>query len=305
MIKIYYRSIKEREINVINDFRIGSLIYVESPTEEELSLISQNTNFNLDILKEALDIYEVPRLEIDQETIYLYSRIPYEEEKLITTFPFLVALNENFILIIFLKRFSFFEEIINKDNFYTTQRTKCLFQIFSEINFIYNKVLVNINKKIRKIGFALEKIDNKDINRLVYFETILNDFLSALVPTNTALDSLLQNKILKLYEEDKDLIENLSVANNQLIELAKSNLKNIVNIREAFSTILTNNLNYIIKVFTALTVILNLPVIITGLYGMNVALPFSNNPHAFSYILLLNLFIVISLVILFVRKKWL
>lgn len=305
MITIYYRSVKERKMTVVNDFRVGSLIYFEAPTEEELNLVSQKTNFDLAILKEALDIYEVPRIEVDKNAIYFYSRFPHEEEKLISTLPFLIALNENFILLLFIKGSLFFKEIINKENFYTTQRTKCLFQIFSEINLIYNKVLVNINKKVRKIGFALERIDNKDINRLVYFETILNDFLSALIPTNAALNQLQQNKILKLFPEDMDLIENLSIANNQLIELAKSNLKNIVNIREAFSTILTNNLNYIIKVFTALTVILNLPVVITGLYGMNVHLPFGDHPKAFVYILTLNLFIIIFLIFLFVRKKWL
>ncbi|GIW66728.1 MAG: magnesium transporter CorA [Candidatus Parcubacteria bacterium] len=305
MIKIYYKSIKEKEVILIDSFRIGSLVYLNSPTDEELELVSQELGFDLNALRDALDIYEVPRVEIENNKIYFYARVPYEAEKTIKTLNFLIAIDDNFILIITPGEISFLEELIFRENLNTTQRTKCFFKIFSYVNVIYSQVLTRINKKITKFTINITKITNRDISQFVYFETILNDFLAALIPMQTALNQLLQNKVLKFYEEDKELIENLILANNQLIELTKSNLKNIVNVREAYSTLLSNDLNQIIKIFTALTVIINIPVIIASFYGMNVSLPLQDKPDIFYWLIFLNLLIVGFLIILFIRKKWL
>ncbi len=305
MIKIYYKSLKEKEVILIDNFKTGSFVYLQSPTDEELKLVSSELDFDLDALQDALDIYEVPRLETENNKIYFYARVPHEIEKSINTLTFLIAINDKFILTIAPSEIYFLEELILKENLNTTQREKCFFRIFSYINIIYNRVLIKINKKIRKFTVNITKITNRDINQFVYFETVLNDFLFALVPMQTGLNQLLQNKILKFYDEDRELIENLILATNQLIELAKSNLKNIVNIREAYSTLLSNDLNQVIKIFTALTVIINIPVIIASFYGMNVDLPLANKPDIFYWLIFLNLIIVGFLIILFVRKKWL
>jgi magnesium transporter len=305
MIKIYYKSLKEKEVILIDNFKTGSFVYLQSPTDEELKLVSSELDFDLDALQDALDIYEVPRLETENNKIYFYARVPHEIEKSINTLTFLIAINDKFILTIAPSEIYFLEELILKENLNTTQREKCFFRIFSYINIIYNRVLIKINKKIRKFTVNIIKITNRDINQFVYFETVLNDFLFALVPMQTGLNQLLQNKILKFYDEDRELIENLILATNQLIELAKSNLKNIVNIREAYSTLLSNDLNQVIKIFTALTVIINIPVIIASFYGMNVDLPLANKPDIFYWLIFLNLIIVGFLIILFVRKKWL
>lgn len=305
MIRIYYRSVREKNALVIDQFKIGSFVYLESPSEEELLTISEKLGFNMEFLQDALDDYEVPRLEVENNSIYFYGRFPSEVDKTISTTPFLISLNDNFILLIANREVPFIDDILRDENFYTTQRTKCFFQIFSKINLIYSRVLININKRVRKFIVAPEKILNKDIKQFVFFETILNDFLSALISMDNAFNQLLQNKILKPYDQDRELIENLIRANNQLIELAKSNLRNIVNIREAYSTILSNDLNQVIKIFTALTVVLNLPVIFASFYGMNVKLPFENYPHTFYWIVILNLLIVLVVILVFIRKKWL
>src|SRR4030042_71073 len=152
----------------------------------------------------------------------------------------------------------------------------------------------------------MEKIGNKDIVQFVNFEGVINDFLAALVPTNTILNNLLNStasrRLLELYEEDKDLIEDLFLSNNQLIELCKANLKTIVNIREADSTIMTNNLNRVIKFFTALTIILTVPMIASSFYGMNINLPFAEHPMAFWGILITTLVVSFILLAIFFRK---
>jgi magnesium transporter len=89
------------------------------------------------------------------------------------------------------------------------------------------------------------------------------------------------------------------------MEISRSNIKNIVNLREAYSTILTNNLNRVIKLFTSITVLLTIPTIISSIYGMNVQLPFDKNPLAFFGIIIVILTISASLFYLFNKKQWL
>src|SRR3990172_1492160 len=132
-----------------------------------------------------------------------------------------------------------------------------------------------------EITFLREKINNKDIIQFVTYESVLNDFLTALEPTNVILKNLFSGKFLKLTDQEKEWVEDLYFSNSQLIELSQANLRNIVNIREAYSTIITNNLNRVIRLLTSLTVILAVPTMIASIYGMNIDLPFDHSPNAF------------------------
>jgi magnesium transporter len=151
----------------------------------------------------------------------------------------------------------------------------------------------------------MESIKNKDIVQFVNFESVINDFLSALVPANTMLTKLMSGKYFKLYEEDKDLIEDMYLSHNQLIVLCRANLKNIVNIRDAYSTIMTNNLNRILKMLAALTVVLTIPTTIGSFFGMNVAVPLDQNPHAFGFIVVGAILLSALALVVFIKNKWL
>lgn len=102
-----------------------------------------------------------------------------------------------------------------------------------------------------------------------------------------------------------DTIEDLSLESGQLAQITKDTIRNMVNIREAYSTILTNNLNRVIKLFTSLTIILTLPTIVGTFYGMNVALPFAQNPYAFFGILGITIMLSLIALIIFIRNDWL
>jgi magnesium transporter len=129
--------------------------------------------------------------------------------------------------------------------------------------------------------------------------------MAALVPSSTILKRLLIGRYLTMHEDDKELIEDLLLSNEQSIEGCKSNIKTIVSIREAYSTIATNNLNQIIRVLTSITVVLTIPTIIGTIYGMNVVLPLGTNPGAV-WLLLGFMLITSALLLVFFRyKKWL
>lgn len=305
MIKIYKKAINDKYLKILKEFKVGSWINVANPTEKESRYLVRNFGLDASLLKDALDPHEVPRLEIEKETTYIFTRVPYQEGGKLTTVPLLIAISDNFLATICLKGLPFLEKFFNeKVEFYTTQKTRLFLQIFSEINQTYNNFLTNISKNVRSLSVQLEKIDNKDIARFVSFEVILNDFLAALVPTNTLLENLLSGRFLKLYEEDKDLVEDLSLGAGQLIERCKADLKNIVNIRESYSTIVTNDLNRVIKLLTALTIILTIPTIIASIYGMNLRLPLASLPNAFWWILGIISFLSFILLVVLIKKRW-
>jgi magnesium transporter len=145
-------------------------------------------------------------------------------------------------------------------------------------------------------------INNQDFIDFVLIEDELNEFLSALLPTTAILRRLLLGRHITLYAEDQELVEDLLLNNEQSIEGCQSNIKSIINIREAYSTISSNNLNRSMKILTIATVLITLPNVLFGMYGMNIALPFQHEPWAYVLVVVFSI-TVCMLVYLVGRRK--
>ena len=305
MIKIYKKLIKDDSLKVLTDFESNAWVHVVGPTESELEVVSKRFSIDIGLLRDAVDFYELPRIEVEDSTTFIYTQFPYNDGNNIVTVPVLFVIGRNFFITVSDKEFPGIKLFTDeKVDFYTTQKTKLFLLLFSQINTTYNAFLLRIIRQIKSSRIKLEKIKNKDVLQLVTSEEILNNFLSILVPTNNVLKSLLTGRFLRLFEEDEDLVEDLFLDSGQLIEQIRSNLKNIVNIRDAYSTIMTNNLNSVIKLLTSLTVILMVPNIISGLYGMNVSLPFSQSPLAFFALTLTIVIFSVLIFVLFLAKRF-
>jgi len=303
VLKLYYKNIRNNELTAIQEFKKGSWIYSENPTPEEIAQLVSVYKLDEGLLLDSLDPYEVPRTELEEGILYIFSRFPYEENSHILTTPLLIAIGEDFLLTISKNQNPLLQHFLDgKTEFTTTQKAKFLLQILIKTNSLYKRHIHQISRKIKELSTRLENIDNHDIIKFVDYEGILNDFLSALIPSELIFERLMQEHMLMLFEEDMELVEDLSLSNRQLIEIAKSNLKNIVNVREAYSTIMTNNLNKTMKTLTSITVILTIPTIVASFFGMNVDLPFDNHPLAYVFILLLT-FIVGGIVVYFLIKR--
>ncbi len=306
MLRIYQKTIRDKQLRLLEAPKVGSWIYVEDPTNEEIRSLVEQFSLEESLLRDALDFQEVPRIEVEKKITYIFTRVPSGEGSRIFTLPLLIIIGEDFVATVADRPVPFLEQFIQtKIDFSTTQKTKFFLQIFSQAVEAYNALLVSIHRRVRTAGIHIEEISNKDIAQLVLFEGVVNDFLSALVPTNIILGNLLSGRYLKLYEEDKDLIEDLVLGTGQLIETCKSNLRTMVNIRESYSTIITNNLNRVIRLLTALTVVLAVPTMIASFYGMNVALPGADSPAAFHWILIGTILSASIIFAIFIKKRWL
>lgn len=305
MITIFYRDVKKKQLEELKHIRKGAWIQVEKPTEQEFSFLIKELKLDAGLLQDAVDIDEVPRLEVEDDIVYIFTRFPIEKNGQIETMPIMIAIGERFVLTLSTVECDFLDEFIKVGDFYTTQKTKLFLQISSRISLLYTQYLTRISRHIRSASLKLEKIANKDIIQFVTFEMILNDFLIALVRNNTIFKKLLSGKYIELFEDDRDLVEDLFLNNEQQVEISKENLSNMVNIREAYSTIMTNNLNNVMKLFASLTILLTIPTIIASIFGMNVHLPLQDDPRGFFFVIVTIVILLIIGVGIFVKNKWL
>jgi len=306
MLKIYHKKIKDKEIKELDNFVIGSWVRVDSPTTEDIAFLKDKLSLDEDLLKDSLDPYEVPRLESEEGRVYIFARIPNrEEDGKIVTVPILIIIGPNFVATVCARELKFLNNFVSSEtDFSTTQKTKLVLQIFSAINHEYSRFFTEVSRKIRGISVKLESIKNSDIAQFVTFEEVLTNFINSLSPTNSSLKTILSGKILDLYEEDEDLVENLLLGNDQLISTCEVNLKNITNIREAYSTIMTNNLNQSIRLLTIITALVAIPTLVTSFYGMNLRLPFEDFPEAYLYVMGMALAISGGILLVFIKKRW-
>lgn len=308
MITHYFRTIKDAELKTLEHTRAGAWTHVVNPTEDELSYLEREYGLDEAILEDSRDFFEVPRMERSGTVSYFFARYPYDEaEEDIDTAPLLIVMGESFVVTIALRDVPQLQPLVDEEGseVYTTQKAKLFLQIMDVITRSYEQKLVRLRRAVHRDRVNLRNIGSRAIARLVNYEHELNDIISALVPTNTWLQQVTTGNYLQLYSDDVALMEDLMIANGQLVESSRSVLKTIQNVRTASEAILTNNLNASIRALTVLTILLTIPTIVASLYGMNLTLPLAEHPQAFWLVVVLIL-MVVSLVVWFFRKnRWL
>lgn len=309
MIRYFHRTLKSKDTKELVKYRTGAWVYVEAPAVDEVDDLVNRFKLDKGHLQDALDEDEMPRLEHEGDLVYIFTRFAYTNNDLqITTSPLLIVVGKSLFLTVSTRPIPKLSKFIDgKIDFSTTQRTKLLLQVLGQSVNQYEAFLNSISRQIKTIRHRLriEKINNNDFIDFVLIEDELNEFLAALTPTNAILQRLLLGKHIKLYAEDQDIVEDLLLNNQQTIEGCKSSLKSVVNIREAYSTIMSNNLNRIIRILTVFTVLISVPTLIASVYGMNVRLPFADSPLAFSGVIGFSLLVSSLMLWVFKSKNWL
>lgn len=307
MITHYFRTLKDSELKQVETVRSGVWTHVVAPTDEELATLVREYALDEAIIEDTKDFFEVPRFERSQGATYFFARYPSEEVKEdVDTAPVLIVMGESFVLTIAQIEVPCFEPFLSgKREVITTQKTKLFIQLVAALTSAFENKLVRTRRAVQKDKAKLRSIGPREISRLVHREHELNDLLSALVPMNDWLQQVTKSNYFQLYNEDIELMEDLMIANNQLIDSSKSILRTIQNVRSASEAILTSNLNVTIKTLTVLTILLTIPTIVASLYGMNVTLPLMDHAYAFWLVIVLIL-MVVSLVVWFFKKiNWL
>jgi magnesium transporter len=306
MLKYYDQDTGEQQLQEIDSFKKGSWLYAEAPNDDEIQQLIADFDLEPGHLEDARDEDEMPRLEREGDKTYLYVRFAYKNSRGdIETAPLLIILAPDFVLTMSPTHLPALDVLLRRHGqLATKQRAKLILLILSNVSDQYDMFINQTSRQIKSFRTRLrgKGINNGDLIAFVTIEDELNEFLTSLQPTNAALRRLLVGRQLRL-EEDQDIVEDLLLNNEQSIEGIKSNLRSISNIRESYSAISTNNLNQTITVLTLATILVALPNVFFGMYGMNVALPFQHRSWMFEAIIAVNVSLILAIVIYARRKR--
>lgn len=307
MLTVYHSTARNRKLEKVDKPRAGSWISLVAPSEQELEALAKNYSLEIDLLRDAIDIYEAPRIETDEGNVYIYTRYCFPQGQEVATEPLLIVYTPNHLLTIMRRDSSMLQQLLNGNlEVVTTQKTKTLMQILDEVNRSYRTQINKVSKQTLQIRAQMRQSEMtpRDFVSIIEIEEDLNEFMTALQPQAAVLNVLLSGRYIRLYEDDKDIIEDLRLGAGELIELAKSRAKALQNIRQAYDTIATTNLNQTFKRLTSIAIFFSIPTIVGGLWGMNVAVPMADNPHAFFIVLGIIAGLMSLAIYIFRRNRW-
>lgn len=302
----YLRSTHYRPtIKVRTDLQPGSWVRCERPSDAELDELIA-LGIDTDILHDTLDPHEVPRIEVEGDWTYFITRLPGTDDTFNDfTTPILFALGREHIVTVSRDSLGrLWQPFIEKTAAPTTQQTKFFMLLVEAIVRQYATRVASINRQMRAAITDITNLRPKEIANIVDYERKLNDYLDAIIPTNTSVEKILGSKMLPLYEDDRDVAEDLSIDLEQLTARCKSLLRTITNVRDSYRAVMDTRLNETMRILTVITLALTIPTMLAGLFGMNVRLPVDpSSPAMFWFVVGLSIAAATSLSFYFMRKR--
>lgn len=280
MISYYHRKGKEIGLSEQAEPSIGCWVRAERPTDDDIVQL-HSFGIDADILTDALDPHEIPRIEHEDGWTYFIMRVPDAGDNFNDyTTPIMFAMsNERTVTVSRDLLGRLWQPFIDKTAVHTGHQARLFIGMVEVILQSYQSRVSAINRQMRAVTSNVQSLRPNDISVLVEYERKLNDYLDAMIPTNTALEKTInpRYKLLRLNDDDQDVVEDLSVDIEQVIARCKSLLRTITNVRDSYRAVMDTRLNETMRVLTVVTVSLTIPMMISGLLGMNVVLPIDHN----------------------------
>lgn len=291
MIKIYNTNVETNVTMEVEEIKKGCWINMVSPSEKEIKRVCEETNISDDFIRYALDYEEKARIDIEDDgTILFIVDVPILEKEqdteVYSTMPVgLIVVRDDYFITVSLKKnkiITGLENSSNKRKITTYKKSRFIFQFFYENASVFLRLLKQINKETEVAENILKKTQkNRELLKLLSLEKSLVYFTTSLKANEVVMEKTLRGKIIKLYEEDEELLEDAIIENKQAIEMSKIYSDILNGTMDAYASIISNNLNGVMKMLTSITIILAIPTLIASLWGMNVPVPFQNNPWGF------------------------
>ena len=291
LLKIYNTDIETDKTEEIKEFKKGSWINLVNPSENEIKKVCENINIQEGFIRDALDYGEKARIdqEEDDNTILFVVDVPIVEKSddndIYTTMPLgMIVVRDDFFVTISLKKNKIIDDFEKKKikNFQTYKKTRFIFQILYLNSSYYLDYLKKINKETEIAEYILKNsMKNKELLKLLSLEKGLVYFTTSLKSNELVMEKTMRGKIVKLYEEDEEILEDAIIENRQAIEMAQIYRDILNGTMDAYASIISNNLNGVMKFLTSITIILAVPTMISSFWGMNVELPFQHNSMGF------------------------
>lgn len=306
----FYTTDSNKKFMELKEIENQCWIDLVNPSFEELEKISNMTNTDLDLLTKLLDDEELPRIEEGDNATLIVVDTPYVTDSKYkhkyNTDPLGIIINKDgYFITVSLKKQTFLNDFKNNKvkNFDSKKQSKFVIQILLRMASLYQKELVSINNYINRKEKSLHKAtDNKELIDLLGIEKTLVYFSTSLKANDVVLEKLAKGNVLKLYEEDNDLLEDAMIENKQAIEMASIYREILGSITDAYASIISNNLNDVMKFLTSITIVLSIPTMVASFLGMNVPMGKMETSSS-SFIIILGVSFIVSILITIILKK--
>lgn len=310
MIKIYNTNMVTGKLESVEEIKKGVWINLVNPSDSEIKRVCTELNIEEDFIRYPLDYEEQARIDTEDDMTLFVIDVPIiediKDDTTYTTMPLgVIIVRDDFLITVSLRKnriIDAFEKGRIK-GVYTYKKTRFLLQILYLNSASYLDNLKKINKEQEATVFLLQQsMKNRDLIQLLNLQNSLIYITTSLKSNEIVMEKTLRGKILKMYEEDEDILEDAIIENKQAIEMSKTYSDILTSTMDAYSSIISNNLNGVMKFLTSLTILISVPTLIASIWGMNVELPFSRTPHGFLILMGMSVFVAVIAYIWLKRK---
>lgn len=312
MIRMYRTDTQTNQMEKVKDMKRGTWINLINPTDNEIKYVCQQIDMKEDFIRYSLDYEEKARIdnEEDDATILFIIDVPIIEKtdngEMYTTMPIgMIVVRDDYFITVSLhetKLINDFEKGKIK-GLYTYKKSRFILQIMYSNSSDYLIYLKKINKETEIAESVLKtSMRNRELLKLLNLEKSLVYITTSLRSNESVMERTLKVKNIKLYDEDEDILEDAIIENKQAIEMSIIYSDILKGTMDAYASIISNNLNGVMKFLTSITIVLAVPTMISSFWGMNVELPFQYNPAGFGIMIIIATILTIS-VAFWLRKK--
>lgn len=307
MLNIY----KTENEKIVQISEIGPNVWIDlvNPDIEEIKRVAKEAEVDEDLLMKLNDDDELPRIEVGKLSTLIVIDTPYLVDSAYKnkyyTYPLGIIIAKDAFITISLKELSIFNDFKSGKikNFHTSKKTRFTLQILLRIASIYQKDLRVIDEDINnKEKYLRKSTKNKELLDLLNIEKTLVYFINSLKDNDIVLERLSKGNIVSLYDEDQDILDDAIIENKQSIEMANIYREILTSMTDTYATIISNNLNVIMKFLAGITIVFSVPTTISSFLGMNIPLDYiDKSRYTFPVVIVISL--IISLIVARVLKK--
>lgn len=281
----YYTSDNGR-LDPIDALESGCWVSVIDPTPQEIKTLIDDFGLDSGFVKSSLDEEESSRIEREDDQTLIIIDTPVastedDETKVFYTMPIGIIITEENVFTISLHATQIIDEAVRGTirNLRPTFKTRFVLQLLLRIAALFLYYL----KQIDKLSSAAEQqlhdaMKNELLMQLLALEKSLVYFSTSLKANEATIEKIFRGRVIKLYDEDQDLLEDVLIEMKQAIEMSSIYTSILSSMMDGFSSVISNNLNIVMWRLTIVTILMEIPNIIFALYGINTVdlpLPFT------------------------------
>ena len=308
MIRVYKTN--SETVEKVDKISANCWIDLVSPTEAEIDEVVRVTKIDRDLISKMLDENELPRIETSGDATLIVIDAPVvseDDEDEYETYPLGIIISDrNYVVTVSTGKVTVLRDFRHSKvkDFKTSKKSRFLIQVLGKTAAEYLKILNRVYREIESKEDKLQKsTSNEDLLDLLATEKTLVYFTTSLKENDLVLERLSNSPAVRLFDDDADLLEDALIENRQAIDMAKIYQDILSSITGTYATVVSNNLNDVMKFLAGITVVLSVPTIISSFMGMNVPFgAFGNDQNAW-VVLLGSSFVVSAVVFIMMKKK--